>query len=164
MKKEKIKTIAIVATVVLLLSVLIGVMLPRIEDISFTSTYTLRGFLYETEDLGNNSYHFFMNDTSHKCWGNSWTFPYQEGKMRFYFSDVRDFSIEDFVDRDIDITYISDGIESEITSIGYTYYDSILQAEKETEKQLAFDEWMQENHADIIGEYDEYLENITKGS
>jgi len=93
----------------------------------------LRGFLYETEDLGNNSYYFFMNGTSHQSWGGDWTFPYQEGKIRFYFSDVRDFSIPDFVDRDIHINYRSDGIESEITGIGYTYYDSILQAEKEEE-------------------------------
>jgi hypothetical protein len=156
MKKEKKQIV--VGVILILLAVSAGILfistLPAVSR--HTNAYTLRGQLYNVDDLGNDSYYFFMSDTSHRRWGGTWTFPYQQGKEKFYFTDIGDESISNFVDRNIDITYTSDGIESKISGIKYTYYDGLCQDEKE----LAFDEWMQENYMEILIEYNEYLEQL----
>jgi hypothetical protein len=156
MKKEKkqiVVGIVVISLFVLAITLFLSSSLPGVSR--RTNIYTLRGQLYNMDDLGNDSYYFFMNDTSHRRWGGTWAFPYQQGKEKFYFTDIGDESISNFIDRNIDITYTSDGIESKITDIKYTYYDSLRQDEKE----IAFDEWMQENYMEILIEYNEYLEN-----
>ena len=135
MKKENKKIIAVFIVFILVVTTLIWVISTNVHLVRYSGMYTLRGHLYKADDLGNNSYHFFFDDSSHRNWGGgSWTFPYRQGKEKFYFTDVGDENISDFIDRYIEITYRSDGVESVITDIKYTYYDSIVQAEKEDQE------------------------------
>lgn len=160
---EKIINIAVIIILILAVCFIITLVTNISTDPSYrySTTYTLRGHLYDTEYLGNNSYNFFITDSSFRPWGGDWSFPYQQGKKIFYFTDIGDESLSNFIDRYIEITYSSNGIETEITDIKYTLYDGIRQAERETEKRLAFEEWMKEYHEDIFVEYSEYLENFT---
>jgi len=164
-KKQIISILSIVTiTSVVVSAIYVASTVYTFPRFSFSKTYTLRGLLYDADDLGNNSYCFHMNETSFRPWGceDCWSFPYQQGKKDFYFSNVSNHNISDFIDRDIDITYVSDGVYSEISEIGFTFYDSIREAEKKKEKQLDFDEWMQENHPEILIEYSEYLQEGKK--
>lgn len=162
MEKRKKEIIGITSIIIVFLVVISAIYVFMPLNISFSKTYTLGGLLYDIDDLGNGSYYFYMTDTSFRPWSceNCWSFPYQQGKEKFYFSDVGDCNISNFIDRDIDITYISNGTYSKITSIEFTYYDSIRETEKQKEKQITFEEWIKENYPEIFIEYSEYLKNL----